>query len=113
GFFAGAGRDGVLVGGTGASGSPASAALCRAVVLSSGIDLAIDVTGKTVEEVSRRIAEWMGVHVDGAAELSDHLTAGMTPMALVVDRVDEAADPDALVSEVLIPLAGRNVRLLV
>jgi hypothetical protein len=139
-FFAGRTPERVLVIVTGDSGSSASATLSRAVVLSSpelrprsddrrvgqdpndtvppvgSIGLAITATGKTAEEVSRRIVDWMGIPVDESTELSDHLTDDVTPMAIVVDRVDEAADPDAMVNEVLIPLtkraAERDIRLL-
>ncbi len=136
-FFAAHEPDRVLVVVTGADDSSASAALYRAVVLSSGalrpragavaeggpdpagpvppvgsIGLAIDASGRTVDEVWRRLLDWLGLPLDGSKPLSDGLGADRPPLGVVVDRVDEAADPDALVRKVLVPLAEANVRLL-
>lgn len=84
--------------------------------LLGSIDLALDVSGKTVAEVSGRIVNWMNVGVDHPTPLADSLAGEPPPMNLVLDGIDEAADPDALVSEVVRPLADRaaerDIRLL-
>lgn len=117
---------------TGGAGSTVSAALARAVVLSNrelrpsaagpavelgpddtvpapgSIDLALDVSGKTVEEVSKRIAAGLGIAPGEPAAPGQRRRA-----ALVIDGVDAAADPDALADEVLRPLAEHDHRILV
>jgi hypothetical protein len=65
------------------------------------IDLAVDASGKTVDEVNSRIEE----RFDLAA------TPSARGRTLVVDGIDDAAEPDQLVREVLAPLAGRADRL--
>ncbi|UVS78510.1 hypothetical protein Actkin_02243 [Actinokineospora sp. UTMC 2448] len=60
------------------------------------VDLAVDASGKTAEEVRLRIDERLGL-TDGAAW-------GRT---VVVDGIDDAAEPERLVREVLDPLADR------
>lgn len=66
------------------------------------VDLAVDASGKTVDALSRRIAERLG-----PPEARRGLGA-----ALVVDGVDDAVDPPALVRELLHPLAEEGIRLL-
>ncbi|MFE2752899.1 trypsin-like peptidase domain-containing protein [Actinosynnema sp. NPDC059335] len=62
------------------------------------VDLAVDASGKTADEVRRRIEERFAV---GAP-------AGRT---VVVDGIDDAAEPDRLVEDVLFPLADRAAEL--
>ncbi|MGQ0777997.1 MAG: trypsin-like peptidase domain-containing protein [Pseudonocardiales bacterium] len=76
------------------------------------IDLALDVSGKTVDEVSRRIADRLGIAIVEPTEVTSTLRAHASPMTLVVAGVDDVADPAALLTEVLAPLAERGVRLL-
>jgi hypothetical protein len=76
------------------------------------IDLALDVSGKAVDDVSRRIAERLGIPVDGPADVAGKLRERAPPMTLVVDGVDDVAEPAALLDQVLAPLAERGVRLL-
>ncbi len=76
------------------------------------IDLALDVSGKTVDEVSRRIADRLGIPIAEPTEVTRKLRAQAPPMTLVVDGVDDVAEPAALLNEVLAPLAERGVRLL-
>ncbi|MFD2419742.1 trypsin-like peptidase domain-containing protein [Amycolatopsis pigmentata] len=58
------------------------------------IDLAIDATGKTAEQVRTRIN----------GRLGEEFAA---PTTLVVDAIDDAAEPGALVGEVVLPLIRR------
>src|SRR5262249_5375662 len=75
------------------------------------IDLAVDASGKTVEEVSRRILDRAGIPVDDAVSAAKQVRAEVPPMTIAVDGVDDAAQPDALLNEVLKPLAERDSRL--
>ncbi|MEA5363456.1 serine protease [Amycolatopsis sp., V23-08] len=108
---------------TGEAGSPVAAALRFGIVLADrerslgvpglppalgqmppagSVDLAVDATGRTADAVRHRIAE--------------RLTTGVAGRTLVVDAIDDSAEPDRLVGEVLGPLAGRaselGIRLL-
>ncbi|MDT7797484.1 MAG: hypothetical protein QOI78_917 [Actinomycetota bacterium] len=65
------------------------------------VDLAVDASGRTADDVSRRIEDRLNLAAIGSAR-------GRT---LVVDGIDDAAEPDRLVSEVLAPLADRAGRL--
>ncbi|AVT30717.1 hypothetical protein C6361_15925 [Plantactinospora sp. BC1] len=80
------------------------------------IDLALDVSGRTVAEVASRIVNWMSVGADPEKSLADSMAGEPPPMNLVLDGVDRAADPAALVAEVVRPIAdrvaGRDLRLL-
>ena len=106
---------------TGGAASPIAAALRLVVVLADrerspgaeipagldivpvpgSIDLAVDATGRTADDVRRRISERLNLTADGAVP-------GRT---LVVDGIDDAAEPDRLVDEVLATLAGRAADL--
>ncbi|WP_436494977.1 S1 family peptidase [Actinokineospora sp. HUAS TT18] len=95
-------------------------AVRRAVAVSSrgsvgesvgGVDLALDVEGCSVDEVSRRIVDRAGLAVGGATA-SERLRAGAPPMTIVVDGVDAAEEPHALVDDVLKPLVGNGTRLV-
>lgn len=63
--------------------------------------LAVDAAGKTADEVRRRIADRLDVAVDSPA---GRHRAGRT---VVIYAIDESAEPDRLVGDVLVPLAGR------
>jgi hypothetical protein len=76
------------------------------------IDLALDASGKTEEQVSHRIVERAGVSVDDSASCADRVRAGIPPMTVVVDGVDDAQRPEALLNRVLRPLAEQGSRLL-
>ncbi|GLZ40696.1 serine protease [Actinokineospora sp. NBRC 105648] len=77
-----------------------------------GVDLALDVGGRTVDEVSRRIVERAGLAAEGADTASDRLRAGTPPMTIVLDGVDEAEQPVALLDEVLKPMVDSGARLV-
>lgn len=76
------------------------------------VDLAVDASGKTVGEVCRRIADRTGVPVDESTEPTVPLHDGIAPMTVVVDGIDDAEQPEALLTQVLKPLAERGTRLL-
>jgi len=76
------------------------------------IDLAVDVTGKTPAEVTRRIAERAGIPVDHPTEPTAQLWDSLPPMTIVVAGIDDAEQPEALLTGVLEPLAKRGHRLL-
>jgi len=61
------------------------------------VDLAVDAAGKTADDVRRRIDERLNLAAAGSAP-------GRT---VVVDAIDDAAEPERLVEEVLAPMAGR------
>jgi serine/threonine-protein kinase PknG len=108
---------------TGGPGSPASSGLRSMVVLadrerrprSSGrpgdravppvgsVDLAVDASGKTVEELSARITDRFEPSTDPRRR---------SLAALVVDGVDDAADPEGVLRDLLEPLAAGGTRLL-
>lgn len=76
------------------------------------VDLAVDATGKTAKEVYRRIVDRTGVSVDELTEPIVPLHDDMPPMTVVVDGIDEAEQPEALLTKVLKPLSEQGARLL-
>jgi hypothetical protein len=95
----------------------AVAVLPRDATLGIGaVDLAVDAGGLTVPEIRRRIAERFGMPEDGAGILDDagilvdRLLRRQPPPAMVIDRVDSAADPAGLISELVAPLAAQARR---
>ncbi|MEV6905745.1 serine protease [Amycolatopsis sp. NPDC051071] len=119
GWLGGHGRSDVWVIITGEDDSAISASLRRAVVLADreqgagrsasgptvppvgSVVLAVDAVGKTAAEVRRRISERLDVVADSPA---GHHGPGRT---VVVYGIDEAAEPEKLVGEVIVPLAQR------
>lgn len=72
------------------------------------IDVAVDATGRTTEEVAKRISERVGPLIGHAAGAPpEGFPASVT---VVVDSVDRAATPASLVTDVLKPLADRATR---
>jgi WD40 repeat protein len=122
---------------TGAPGAGKSAVLSRLVMLADpeyrarvplpagvdeetippggAIDVAVHVKGKTVGEVLQFIGG--KVAGDGAKTVDELLSAlkgRAQPATVVVDALDEAKEPEALIEQVLLPAAALdNVRLLV
>jgi serine protease Do len=76
------------------------------------VDLALDVGGRTVKEVSDRIVDRAGLAVADASTSSERLHAGTPPMTIVADGVDEAEQPDVLLGEVFKPLLDSGARLV-
>ena len=81
-----------------------------AVLGVGAIDLAIDAADRSVQSIRRRIAERFGIADTGSAGLVDWLLHREPPPALVIDRVDSAAEVDRLLGELLAPLAARASR---
>ncbi len=77
-----------------------------------GVDLALDVAGRSVEEVSRRIVDHAGLAVGESSTAGERVREGTPPMTIVVDGVDEADEPEALVDDLLKPLVGSGARLV-
>jgi hypothetical protein len=73
-------------------------------------DLALDVEGLTVEEVSRRIVDRAGLAVHGSS--TQRVQAGTPPMTIVVDGVDRADEPQALLDDVFRPMLSSGARLV-
>lgn len=79
----------------------------RDTVLGLGtIDAAYDARGKSVAEVTHYLAERFGLPAD-EPRLIDRLLRRKPPASLVIVGADRAESPDALVREVLRPLAAR------
>jgi hypothetical protein len=98
---------------------PDVAAVRKAVALSNPdtadlgpVDLALDVGGRTVEEVSRRIVDRAGLSLDDARTSSERLRAGAPPMTIVAAGVDQAEEPEALLGNVFKPLVDSGARLV-
>jgi hypothetical protein len=87
-----------------------------AVLGIGAIDLAVDAGGRTVREVRHRIAERFGLPDDDSSGLAGRLLHRQPPPAMVIDRVDGAAEPSRLIGELIAPLAAqarrRGVRLV-
>lgn len=81
------------------------------------LDLAIDASGMTADEVSMRILDRIGFPSNESKEASERVRDDAPPMSVVVDAVDDADDPESLVTRVLAPLAERaverDIRLLI
>ena len=84
--------------------------------LEDTIDEVIYAGTMTTAQVRDRIAAAAGTRADTAQELIDRVNARTgRPLVVLVDALDEAADPDELCRTVLLPLATRcaqSVRLL-
>jgi serine protease Do len=76
------------------------------------VDLALNVSGKSVDEVSRRIISRVGIPRDEAVSPSEQVRSGIPPMTIVLDGIDRAQEPGALLNEVLRPMAESDHRLL-
>jgi WD40 repeat protein len=70
------------------------------------IDVTIYAGSLTSSEVLRDLADAAGVAADNAKDLISKLAGRSTPLTCLVDAVDEAANHDELISEVLQPLIG-------
>ncbi|WP_245713010.1 S1 family peptidase [Micromonospora nigra] len=76
------------------------------------IDLAVDAAGRSTGDITQRIADWAGVF-DGT---TTGPAAGPPPRALIINNIDEADEPEKLLSEVVLPLVdqapARDLRML-
>lgn len=73
------------------------------------VDLAIDATGQTTEQVAVRIAERIGLDTTGA-DLVARVVPAAAALFLVVDSVDDAATPESLQKNLLGPIAAAAPR---
>ncbi|MEU1177833.1 serine protease [Streptomyces sp. NPDC005820] len=71
------------------------------------IDAAYDACGRSVAEVRDYLLGRFGLRADNDREAVRQLVRRRPPACLVVGRVDRAADPDALLRDLLGPLARR------
>ena len=76
------------------------------------VELAVDASHRSVDEVSRRIGDRVGITFDELPDAVRRVRALAPEMTLVIDGVDDAAQPEALIEDLLAPLAERGVRLL-
>lgn len=67
------------------------------------VHLAIDASGRTVNDVRRRIDDRLDIRFHGN-EIHTSYRSTTRPRTLVVDAIDEAAEPDRLADDVLRPL---------
>jgi hypothetical protein len=79
------------------------------------IDVACDARGKPTAEIKRYLAEGFGIS-GGEPDLVRRLLRRQPPVCIVIDSVDRAESPAALIREVLRPLAAgarsRGMRLV-
>ncbi|MFD4670002.1 trypsin-like serine peptidase [Lentzea sp. NPDC058450] len=76
------------------------------------VDLAVDASSRTADQVSQRIVDRAGLGRDESSTPSERVRAGTPPMTVVVDGVDDAEEPEALLREVLRPLAEQGSRVV-
>ncbi|MDT7785057.1 MAG: hypothetical protein QOF58_3476 [Pseudonocardiales bacterium] len=76
------------------------------------VDLAVDASSRTVDQVSRRIIDRAGLGIDESSTPSAQVRAGTPPMTVVVDGVDDAEQPEALLQEVLRPITEQGSRVV-
>ncbi|MGC4813015.1 S1 family peptidase [Micromonospora sp. DT228] len=80
------------------------------------IDLAVDATDRSTKDVSRRIADWAGEADAASTAPGDDRAAETTPRSIIINNIDEAAEPETLLSEVVLPLVDqastRDLRML-
>lgn len=78
------------------------------------IDIAVHAKGKTVGDVVMPIGRTIGLETTNPSRLVDALKTNKRPYVIVLDALDEAADPEMITSDLLQPLATLpNVWLLV
>jgi hypothetical protein len=75
------------------------------VLPARSVDLAIDATGQTTQQLAMRIAERIGFDSAGAG-LVDRVVPAAAALFLVVDSADDAATPDSLLRDLLGPVAA-------
>lgn len=88
----------------------------KAIPPAGVVDVAIYAQNLTVDQVRNGIAAAAHRTAATVGELIDALAHRTTPLTVLIDALDEAADPDLLTRKLLRPLidhAGQRVRLLV
>jgi hypothetical protein len=74
-----------------------------------GVDVAVDAARKTTEQVSRQLATGLGSGDDPGTDVADLVSDLGIPAAVVVDSVDAASQPTALLGR-LLELVSRSPR---
>ncbi|MDR6593333.1 trypsin-like peptidase domain-containing protein [Saccharothrix longispora] len=88
----------------GPSAAGATAAPHDTVPPLGSVDLAVDASGRTADEVTRRVVERAAVRADAGSRVP--------PMTVVVGAVDDAAEPEAVIKEVAEPLVRDGTRVV-
>jgi hypothetical protein len=78
----------------------------------SNVDLAIDVSGQTVDAVARRVLDRSGTPLNDTVPPGEQARDGVPPMTIVVTGIDAARDPKALLQQVFLPLLRQGCRLV-
>ncbi|WP_424187115.1 trypsin-like peptidase domain-containing protein [Actinokineospora sp. G85] len=76
------------------------------------VDLAVDVAGRTADEVARRVVDRAGLAVAPTTTAVRRLGAGAPALTAVLDGVDAAADPVDLLRTVVGPLVDAGSRVV-
>ncbi|WP_156753701.1 S1 family peptidase [Actinokineospora pegani] len=76
------------------------------------VDLAVDVAGRTADEVARRVVDRAGLAVAPTTTAARRLGAGAPALTAVLDGVDAAADPGDLLRAVVGPLVEAGSRVV-
>ncbi|WP_196054565.1 hypothetical protein [Nocardia aurantiaca] len=75
------------------------------------VDAAVHAAGKSTAHITKLIGDALGAeHVSDTEDLIDLLDRRGEPAVVVIDALDEAAQPRELVRELLIPLIRNNIR---
>ena len=83
------------------------------LIQEASIDLAVHAKGKTLQDMTRRLADSLGVEAQESAVLAN-LKSRTTPYRVIVDSLDEAREPKLIAEELLAPMHSiSNVKLLV
>lgn len=77
----------------------------RAVPPAGSVDMAFSVAGMSTSTVAAQIAERLGFAANEPDELLDQLRTAKLATTVVLDAVDDAAEPETLLSTLLVPLA--------
>jgi hypothetical protein len=78
----------------------------------AGLDLAVDATGRTVEEISRRVLARLGIRPGSPGGAAERVRAGVPPLTIIVYGIDDARDPLSLLDRLLRPLAEQGSCLM-
>jgi|GEM_PF-5259502 len=83
------------------------------LIQEASIDLAVHAKGKTLQDMTRRLADSLGVEAQESAVLAN-LKSRTTLYRVIVDSLDEAREPELIAEELLAPMHSiSNVKLLV
>ncbi|MGW3349317.1 trypsin-like peptidase domain-containing protein [Nonomuraea rubra] len=82
------------------------------VPVPGSIDVAVDASRRSPDDVARRILDRAGIRLDGELPSAARIRAGVPPMTIVMHGIDEAERPGELLEGVLRPLAENGSRLV-